>query len=67
LDPACLESLADFGDAVLPVMAPAELAARVRAWQRGELDDEDARRTRNDVGLAADLIRRESGQLAGRR
>lgn len=66
MDAVCLKSLADFGSAALPVMAPGELADRVAAWQRGELGEADARRTRHDVGLIAALVRRESGQLAAR-
>lgn len=55
LDAACL-AYAAIGRAVLPVVAPAELAERARALDRGELAEADARRTVNDLGLVAVMV-----------
>lgn len=52
MDAACL-ALAAIGRAVLPLIAPAELAERAALLELGALGDGDARRTLNDLELLA--------------
>jgi hypothetical protein len=53
LDAAACLAYAAIGRAAVPLVAPAELAERATALDRGELSEGDARRTLHDLGLVA--------------